>query len=289
MKNSWPGIIKYKNCYEDIQSYWTRSGRIYTGLTKLDEERLGKTLGLDLTVNSDYWKDFFIRTVGKDIYLNIEDPLDELKYLFLKNHKNVKNSLMEHKATAKFVLINKEMEAERSNTMNEAKLEAMTEFAKLTPDQMRKVLRLYGKNASSMSDVIVKNRLFEIVEGDPAGFLKRWVNNEQRETEFLIEAALAGNIIRRGNNLYKYGSDTIGHTLGEAIAFLDNPKNQDIKIAIIKQTEAKTFIEPEEIEEPIIKEGIKLKGQAIADVDETDPLEVVEKVIKKTKNSNNTI
>jgi len=285
-KNAWPGIIKYKNCYEDIKSYWTRSGRRYTGLDEAAAERLGKKLGIDLSIGSEYWVDFFIRTFGKDMYLNIADPMDEVRYLFLMNHKHVKNSLLEHKATAKFVLINKEEEAKRENTMNEAKLEAMTEFTKLTPNEMRKCLRLYGRNATSLSDQIVKNRLFAIVEGNPAGFLQRWVNNEQRETEYILEAALAANIIRRTNNLYKYGGDIIGHSLGEAIEFLDNPKNQDIKIVISKQIEAKSFVEPQEPEqEEIAKEGVKLEGEIAEEVNyEEAPDEIKEDIVRSTKN-----
>jgi len=279
--NTWPvGVIKYKNCYEDIQPYYTRSGRIYTGLTETDAERLGKVLGVDLSPGAEMWKDYFIRTVGKDIYLDIRDPQDELRYLFLKNHKNVKRSFAENKATARFVLINKEEEALRANTVNEAKLEGLTAFTKLTPEEMRKCLRLYGRSSNSLSDQIVKNRLFDIVEGDPRSFLKRWVHNDSRETEYLIEAALASNIIRRSNNIYKYGSDIIGHTLEEAIEFLDNPKNQDIKIVIIRQTEVKGFVNPmDEEKEDVISEGVKVKPEPVHDMEYTNPSEV-EEVIK---------
>ena len=293
-KNAWPGVLKYKNCYTDIQPYYTRSGRIYTGLTDADADRLGKALGLDLSPGAEMWKEYFIRTFGKDLYLNINDPQDELRYLFLKNHKNVKRSFAEHKATAGFVLINKEEEAKRANTVNEAKLEALTGFTKLTPDEMRKCLRLYGRNASSLSDQIVKNRLFDIVEGDPLSFLNKWVHNSQRETEYLIEAALANNVIRRSNNIYKYGSDIIGHTLAETIDFLDNPKNQDIKIIVTKQTEVKGFgdsIEDDE-EKKVVTEGVKVKQEPIEDIEYTKPSEVEEIVNprgKRTKKNEDTI
>lgn len=294
MKNSWPGIIKYKNCYEDIKSYWTRSGRVYTGLKKPDEERLSQVLNLDLNPNSEFWNSFFIRTFGKDVYLNIDDPLDELKYLFLKNHKRVKNSLMENKATANFVLINREEEAKRTNLMNEAKIESMSEFARMSPDEMRKCLRIFGRNASSLSDQIVKNRLFDIVEGDPTGFLRKWVNNEDRETEYILEAALAANIIRRSGNIYKYGSDIVGHTRSEAVAFLSNPKNQDIKITISKMIEGKKFVESMEPIQKETKEGVSLKGQTSEEVDYEEAPHAVKEAIStgrrtKSKKSEDTI
>ena len=35
-KDPWAGITKYKNCYDYIAPYWTRSGNKYTGLTEED-------------------------------------------------------------------------------------------------------------------------------------------------------------------------------------------------------------------------------------------------------------
>ena len=246
---SWSGLKKggkYRNCYEDIGPYWTRSGRRYTGLTGADEKRLGERLGLDLTAGSEFWKNFGIRTFGKDLYLETEDAMDELRWLFLKGHKRVKESLSEQKATANFVLLNKDEEAKKSNLYNKIRREAMKEFDKLTPDDMRKCLRLYGHNGDHMSNEVAENRLFDIVEGNPQAFLDRWVNNERRETEVLIERAISKNIIRRNKNVYRYGTETIGHSLLDTAAFLDDPKNQDIKITLLKQIEAK-----EEMEIPV--------------------------------------
>ena len=110
-KEQWSGRVRYRNCYEDLGPYYTRSGMVYTGLTPDDEKRLGEALGVNLSRTSSFWNTFFIRTYAEDIILNIEDPADELKCLFLKNHRKVKTSIFEHKASAKFLLINKEEEA----------------------------------------------------------------------------------------------------------------------------------------------------------------------------------
>ena len=83
--NKWSGILKYKNCFDDLGPYLTRSGAMYTGLTMEDEKRLGSLLGLDLSRSSTnpFWVNFRIRTSVNDIILDTDDPLDELKYLFL--------------------------------------------------------------------------------------------------------------------------------------------------------------------------------------------------------------
>lgn len=292
-RKSWSGLIKYRNCYEDIGPYFTRSGRIYTGLTPEDEIRIGAAIGADLRSASEFWKEFFIRTSGKDLYLDTDDIHDELKYIFLKSHKRVKNSILENKASANFVLINKDEEAKRSNLYSKVKREAIRSFDDLTPEDMRKCLRIYGHNGDSMSNELVEKTLFDIVEGNPQGFIDKWVKNPYKETEALIERAIAKNIMRRNKNIYKYGTEIVGHNIGEVIAFLENNKNQDIKIAIMKQLESKTFIDYNSFEEPVIEEPIKdtpkpdKKGRMIIEDDEEKAFnaEIASRTKKKTVNT----
>jgi hypothetical protein len=254
-KDAWSGVTKYKNCYEDIGPYYTRSGAIYTGLADETAERLGKKLGVDLSPGSEYWNTFYIRTVGKDIILDLEDPMDELKYHFLKNHKRVKDSIFANKATANFVLVNQEEESKKTNLFNRVKREASREFDKMTTEEMRKALRIYGKSAENVAADVVENRLYDLVEGDPQGFLDKWVNNKNRETQYLIERAISMNVIRKNKRIYNYGTDVIGHGLEDAISFLQDPKNQDVKLAIMGAVEGKSVIS----KTPVKKKELVLK------------------------------
>ena len=256
-RNNWSGLIKYKNCYEDIGSYFTRSGILYTGLLDDDAERLGAILGHDLAKSSEFWHTFFIRTNEKDLYLNTDDPMDELKYLFLKNHKRVKTSLLESKATANFVLINKEEEAKKASVYNRTKRTAISEFDKMSTEDIRKALRIYGHNAENMTNEMAENKLFEIAEGDPEGFINKWVNNTARDTQFVIEQATSKNVIRRKQRLFTYGTEKLGYGMEEVVHFLDDPKNQDIKVAILKAIDAKEYFDvvlPDETPDAIVKE-----------------------------------
>jgi hypothetical protein len=277
-QDSWSGVVKYKNCYEDISKYYTRSGGIYTGLSKEVADRLGEKLGRDLSQHSEFWDTFYIRTVGKDIILDLEDPMDELKYHFLRNHKRVKNSMLEHKATANFVLLNQEQESQRMNVFGRAKRKAGAELDKMTPEEMRKALRIFGKSAENMSPDVVENRLNEIIEGDPQGFLDKWVNNKSRETQYLIERAVSMNIIRKNKRLYNYGTDVIGHGLEETILYLDDPVNQDVRIAILQQIDGKLHIE-----QPVVGKGnreplvVEDKGKSVLSL---TPVEEVKESIK---------
>ena len=195
------------------------------------------------------------------MYLDLDEPSDELKYLFLKHHKRVKNSILEHKAGANFVLINKDEEAKKSNMYNKVKRKASSAFDKLTTEDIKKALRLFGHNADSMSPEVAENKLYDIVEGNPQGFLDRWVNNSVRDTEVLLERTISMNVIRKNKNLYKYGSDVIARSKEEAIDYLDSPKNQDVRIIILKQVDVKgsSLIADDIKKEPKVKKEMVIE------------------------------
>ena len=54
--NTWSGLgtRKYRNCWEDLGPYFTRSGVRYTGLTRTEAQELGDVLNLDLSPNSTF-------------------------------------------------------------------------------------------------------------------------------------------------------------------------------------------------------------------------------------------
>lgn len=270
-RDKWSGLIKYRNCYEDLAPYYTRSGMIYTGLTANDEVRLGQILGLDLKKGSEFWKNFFIRTYTGDLILDLEDPNDELKYLFLKNHKRVKTSEFEHKASANFLLINKEEEAKRSNLINKVRRRAIKEFDSLTTEDIKKVLRLFGLNGDNMEPEVAESKLFELVENNPQAFLDKWVNNTHRDIEVTVERAISMNIIRRTKNIYKYGSEIIGRSMIETIDFLETPKNQDILLSIMKSIQSKSYIEgPTDYKELEKEVSVENNKNVIIDLDEEE-------------------
>ena len=235
-------VVKYRNCFDYIGPYFTRSGNIYTGINEEDSLRLGAILGLNLLPSSSFWNTFSVRIGAGDVYIDTEDPLDEIKYLFLKNHKRVKTSIFENKATADYLLINKEEEAKKENLFNKAKVDAISEYRRMSLTDMRKCLRLFGHNAENSSGELVENELFKIIENNPNAFLDKWVNNRNRELEVIIEKAIAKNIIRRNKNVYKFGSEAIAYNMQECIDYLNNPKNQDVKLSILSAIDAKDYI-----------------------------------------------
>lgn len=255
--DNWAGVKFYKNCYHGIASYFTRSGRRYTGLEKEDAERLGKELGYDLKPESDFWDNFHIKLTSErdEITIDTDNPYGELQYKFLKNHKRVAQSVKEITPGKDYVLIHEELEAQLSNNKARLKRKAFSEFDLMTPEQMRKALRMYGINAKNSNNDMVESTLFTLVEQDPFKFLSLWVENDDKDTQYLIEEALSKNILRKNKTIYYYGTDIVGHTLHDAIAYLKDPRNNDIKRAILGQIEGKTVLSE-------VVENAELKGEA---------------------------
>lgn len=226
--NPWTGLIKWSNCFDFISSYWTRSGSRYTGL-KADkarelEQKMGKAEG-ELDPDSTFWDTFAIE--------------GELQYLFLLGHKRVANGIDKVTPSTDYVLINKEAEAEQINKANKVKRDAYRALDKMSLEDMRKCLRLLGIKADTMSNELVEARLGENVEADPARFIRIWVDNPNKEINFVIEEALSKNIIRKNRASYYFGTDLIGNGLEDVIAYLKDKKNQDIYLSIMSEIKSK--------------------------------------------------
>ena len=158
---------------------------------------------------------------------------------FLEGHKRVATTLDRLDAGKDYLLINREAEAIEQNKQNKLRREAIKAFDSLSLEQMRKCLRLFGSNADRMSNELVESTLFNIVDKQPKKFMDKWVNNKSKETEFLLENAIAKGVIRKDKTHYFYGSDMFADSLEDAIAYLDNKKNQDLRLSIINETENK--------------------------------------------------
>lgn len=240
--NPWAGIAKYKNCFDTISPYLTRSGNRYTGLTEEQARELEKKLEYPeghLSPSSEFWKTYGIRLGAKELHLFTERPTDELAYFFLKNHKRVSNGITNLRPGHDYILVNMEEDAQEINRKARTKRKAMSEFDKMTIEDMRKCLRLYGRKTTNITNEVIESNLSQDIEKDPDKFLNIWVNNKNRQTQFLIEEAISKNVIRRNKNIYYYGTDIIGHGMDDVIITLDDKKNQEMKMAILDMINSK--------------------------------------------------
>jgi hypothetical protein len=243
-KDAWSGQVRYKNCHLTIGTYFTRSGSLYTGLTedeaRLMERKLHYPEG-HLGSNSPFWETYTIKSMGdSEIHMDTDSPTDELKYLFCRNHKRVMNGLDDvSKVGAEYVMVNQESEAEERNRVNRVKRDALAFIGNMSPKDMRQALRVFGFNADDMSNEVCENTLFDYVEKNARKFTERWIDNKNKTMEYLISQAISKGVIRKNKNVYKYGTEVIGHSLEDTIDFLEDLKNQDLRIVIEQETDAK--------------------------------------------------
>mgnify|MGYP003408832967 FL=1 len=241
-QNPWAGLIKYKSCFDYVAPYFTRSGSIYTGLTPEEETYYEKTLGYEegtLARSSEFWKTFCVKIGSKTLLLDDQYPRQEMIIKFLSGHKRVATSLDKLDAGKDYLLINREAEAVEANKKNKLRRDAVKEFDKLSLEQMRKCLRLFGVKSDTLSNELVESTLFNLIDKQPKKFFDKWVDNKSKETEFLLETAIAKGIIRKDRTQYYYGSEMFADSIGEAVSYLDSKKNQDLKLSIINQVENK--------------------------------------------------
>ena len=241
-KNPWGAFLKYRNCFDYIAPYFTRSGSIYTGLTPEDETYFEKALGYEeghLSKTSDFWSTFCVKVGARGLLLDDSIPRQAMIIKFLTGHKRVATSLDKLDAGKDYLLINREAEAIEQNKQNKLRRDAIKEFDKLSLDQMRQCLRLFGMSSDRMSNELVESTLFGLVDKNPKKFFDKWINKKAKETEFLLEQAIAKGVIRKDKTHYFYGTDMFADTLPDAIAYLDSKKNQDLRLSIINEVENK--------------------------------------------------
>ena len=158
---------------------------------------------------------------------------------FLSNHKRVATSLDKLTAGKDYLLINSEAEAEQKNKANKVRREAIKAYDTMSMDDMRKCLRLFGVRSDNMSNQLIESTMFDIVDKKSDQYLTKWVNNKKKDTEFIIEEAVAKGVLRKERTQYYYGTEMIADSLSDAVAYLDNKKNQDLKLSIINEIKNK--------------------------------------------------
>ena len=100
------------------------------------------------------------------------------------------------------------------------------------------IAHVYGLR-NVMSNELVESTMFDIVDKKSKEFLTKWVNNTKKDTQFILEEAIAKGIIRKEHTQYWYGTDMFADSLDDAIAYLDSKKNQDLKLSIINEIKNK--------------------------------------------------
>lgn len=202
---------------------------------------------LSVTREKNYYtkKKAKVRLKNEVTYLDLSRPDDYMKYkilLTVKDRIALSDDPRETKVTQKFALVDENHETQQQLNELDTKLAAYTEYGAIKKDfrSLRHVIMVatgkkVGKNAKLEFLQTEANRL---LSNAPEAFLNA-VRDKDLETKILIQDAITAKALRKqGIAYYTAGGDLIGNNLAEAVEFLNNKKNQDLRLVIEKKVDA---------------------------------------------------
>ena len=226
------------------------NGSIANVLTKEEKDYLESITGLNLSVYGDFWTNFQV-SLFKDDASNKFDLSNPMDYISIKVLEAWKDDIATEwkdrnkKQTYQFV-ITKDTDLDNEKKFKlDTKKEAFKLYGKIEDDREKLlgVLKLLSNKPISKDSKLkwIQGQVEEYVDTMPSRFLSV-VEDDALETKMLINKAVdAGYIVRNGN---KY-STVDGLELSEnkqpasfdnAVAYLNNPKHQDVRDLIIAKT-----------------------------------------------------
>ena len=248
-RSHWNKIAQYEHTNTCIAPLVDgKSGRPKTGLTKDDELRLQKALGLEefeLSPRSAFWRDFMIKVDDSTVRIDLHDPEDELAFLFLRAHKLVafSNAELLKKPQALYVLYNDVDEAKTQVRRRNVKKEAYSAFANMSTPEMIDVLMVLGKRVVSTDPHIVEAMMGEVVEHEGAAFLDI-VGDDDFKIKLFVMKCLHHDLLQKGrgkdieNVIISFHDTVLGEGLSGAVKYLNKQANQKVYLALEKRLQS---------------------------------------------------
>lgn len=240
-----------ENSYRELICPVLRNGQLVDVLTKEEKAYLEKVMGLPddaLSVyrQDNYWKKRKVRLYKTGNRLDLNNPEDYISYKILLANQNIicpnLTTLADRpKASYEYVLIAEDDEAKASMKRMGARKEAYMEYGKIEDDMPTMRVVIEALTGRAVAPTAKKEQLVEridtLIESDANTFLKV-VRDPMLKTKVLIrEAVQAGVVVDRAGNLFiRDGNvpmcDSGDSTLSVASAWLNQPRNQEIKFSI---------------------------------------------------------
>jgi hypothetical protein len=202
---------------------------------------------------NNFWSDANPQGINKvklrkqDNYLDLSVPEDYIRYKILLANKDFiapsQKALEDRpKATYQFVIIAGNDQVDSAKRSMDITIECYKEFGKIEDDVevLATIVELMeGKKlAPNTKKDFLQTKINNYIQSNPKQFLKV-VKDETLPTKVLIRRSIdAGNIIKRGDYLYlkSDGTPLCGDNeepiLSIAVKYLNNPRNQDIKLGL---------------------------------------------------------
>lgn len=183
----------------------------------------------------NYWDDFQIKLQKDPVTLDLNNPMDYIKYkVLLTNTKEICPSyeLINTKATYKYYIEDEQqLDLSESNAadVEERAWEIFGEV-KGSHAKMADILYVYGKGvAENSTDDFLKRQLRALIKQDFERFV-RVCDDPSFHTSLLIQKAIRVGAIKKSGTAYmtEHG-DKIADGIRDTVLYIDDPKNQEFR------------------------------------------------------------
>ena len=244
------GSTLYTGCKQVFQAPTNQNDRLIPILTEAEQRWFEERMGLEKNAlafnNKDksYWKDFRVTLDKKGKTLDLNDYEDFLSYRVLKASNSIANSkdainVLQHL----FYMVTEDEELDASSKLSDRYEEASKLFASISKSdkKMANVLRLLGKIVTVEANTKwLKSELVKIIEQKAKvpgqlnmdDFIKAAGDKELDNRIFILDALEINEIFVEGSTYKLRAGDIIGYDFAQALSFMNNPKNQQIKLLI---------------------------------------------------------
>ena len=218
-----------------------RNGSLANVLNSAEKEELEKLTGLNLSIYSDFWKEHTISLFKEDNLLDLSNPLDYISYKILLSYKNdICPTWSERnlKQTYEFVIVSGDEEINEKKVGFDSKKEAFKLYGKIEDDKdkLLGILKLLTNKPISPDSTLnwLQTRVEEFIDSKPSLFVDL-MKDSKFETKLLIQSAEEKGYVKKSGNKYSTidGLDLCENgqipTFENAVAYLDNPKHQDVR------------------------------------------------------------
>ena len=235
------GIGSYAKSVTTLGCEISSKGYYKTGLTPELEKHYEGELNLkpgELNKHSKWWGDVFNVTYcprlfnTKSTEIQLDNPINQIKYYVMNASSKIANSEIERTPDTIFYIDNPEAKAKAELEIVSYEFEGMSLVFKLSPEEKRSSLRMFGKKGlDTISESMLNNQLMQEMKKDPKAFVEI-LNDKDVKIKALIEELVEKNVIKRKGNYYIHGEDTIANSTEECVAYFKDKANDSVTLIL---------------------------------------------------------
>ena len=218
-----------------------RNGSLANILNKEQKAFLEKKTGLNLSIYDSFWNDFVVTLRKTNNPLDLSDPMDYISYLILLSLTDkIAPTWAErgNKLSYEFVIVEEGAELKEVKRKYDSKKEAFKLYGKIEDDREKLlgVLKLLTNKPFSKGSKMdwIQTEVESYIDQSPSNFVAVMKDSALATKLLIHEAVDLGVVVKKSNEyitadgLELCDADETP-TFSNAVRFLDNDKNQEIR------------------------------------------------------------